>query len=77
MFAMLGVFSNFPCRGIFEKEDEEVGWRMANIENAEKVSRIGNGTIHFPTFKRYLFVHLVVGIFFSQQILIKGQSKAD
>ena len=52
MFAMLGVFSNLPCRGIFEKEDEEVGWRMANIENAGKVSGIGNGTIHFPTFKR-------------------------
>ena len=41
MFAMLGVFSNFPCRGIFEKEDEEVGWRMANIENAEKFPELG------------------------------------
>ena len=50
MFAMLDVFSNFPCRGIFGKEDEEAGRRMANIENAGKVSRIGNGTTHFQTF---------------------------
>ena len=57
---MLGVFSNFPWCGIFEKEDEEVGWRMANIENAEKVSRIGNGTIHFPTFKRDCTIHFPI-----------------
>ena len=51
MFAMLGVFSNFPCRGIFEKEDEEVGWRMANIENAEKFPELGTAQYTSPHLK--------------------------